>query len=205
MVAFEEELVGAIELHATVRPEARILIDRLHKRGMTTYIISGDQEAPTRRLAHLLGIDHYFANTLPENKADLVEKLQLEGRQVCFVGDGINDAIALKKANVSISLRGATTVATDTAQVVLMDGTLNHFDGLFDLVQQYESTMQANLRISTIPSVITVGGIVFLHWGILTGVLITQAAAFAGIGNSLLPLLRHGTIEDKTNEGKPVQ
>ncbi|MGB0386666.1 MAG: HAD-IC family P-type ATPase, partial [Ardenticatenaceae bacterium] len=76
----------------------------------------------TRRLAQELGIDHYFANTLPENKADLVKQLQEEGRTVCFVGDGINDAIALKQAHVSISLRGATTIAMDTAQIVLMDG-----------------------------------------------------------------------------------
>jgi Cu2+-exporting ATPase len=61
---------------------------------------------------------------LPADKADFVEKLQREGGKVCFVGDGINDAIALKKSNVSISLRGATSIATDTAQVVFMEQSL---------------------------------------------------------------------------------
>lgn len=190
MVAFDDTLAGAIELHATVRPEALAMIEDIHARGMTTVIISGDQEAPTEQLARTLGIDHYFANVLPENKADLVEELQQQGRSVCFVGDGINDAIALKKANVSISLSGATTIATDTAQIVLMDGTLNQLNYLFDLVQDYDATMKTNLGISTIPSVICLGGILFFHWGVFTGFMITLSALFTGIGNSILPLLR---------------
>lgn len=198
MVAVDETLAGAIELHATIRPEAQALIADLHRRGMTTYIISGDQEAPTQRLAQALGIEHYFANTLPENKADLVEALQQQGRSVCFVGDGINDAIALKKANVSISLRGATTVATDTAQIVLIDGTLNHLGSLFDLVHQFAATMKSNLLISTVPTVICLGGIIFLHWGVLSGILLTQATLFTGIGNSMLPLWRQKALPGPT-------
>jgi len=199
MVAFDDALAGAIELHATVRPEAQALIEDIHARGMMTYIISGDQEAPTEQLAHTLGIDHYFANVLPENKADLVEQLQQQGHSVCFVGDGINDAIALKKAKVSISLSGATTVATDTAQVVLMDGTLNQLTYLFDLVQEYDATMKTNLGISTIPSAICLGGILFLHWGVATGFMITLGALFTGIGNSILPLWKQEFLEEKTN------
>ena len=60
-------------------------------------------------------MDRYFAQVMPPDKAEYVEKLRNEGRKVCFVGDGINDAIALRKANVGISLRGATMIATDTA------------------------------------------------------------------------------------------
>jgi len=206
MIAFDDGLAGAIELHATIRPEARAIIEDIQRRGMTTYIISGDQEAPTRRLAETLGIDHYFANTLPENKADLVDGLQAQGHSVCFVGDGINDAIALKKAKVSISLSGATTVATDTAQVIFMDGTLNQLGYLFDLAKQFDDTMRTNLIISTIPSAICVGGILFFHWGILTGLLITQAALFTGIGNSMLPLWKQKSDTDrsKTIEGESL-
>ena len=77
-----------------------------------TAIISGDHEAPTKKLAESLGMDRYFAQVLPADKAEYVTKLQSEGRKVCFVGDGINDSIALKQANVSISLRGASSIAT---------------------------------------------------------------------------------------------
>ncbi|MEZ4678336.1 MAG: heavy metal translocating P-type ATPase [Caldilineaceae bacterium] len=190
VVACDDELVGAIELHATIRPEAQALVADLHQRGMTTYIISGDQEAPTQQLAQTLGIDHYFANTLPENKADLVAALQEEGRSVCFIGDGINDSIALKTANVSISMRGATTVATDTAQIVMMDGTLNQLGHLFEMVQRFETNMKTNLLIATIPSMVCLGGILFLHWGVLVGAVISGGATFAGLGNSILPYLK---------------
>src|SRR5262249_61247217 len=118
LVAVDAQICGALELHATIRPEAQALIQALRQRQLTLYILSGDQEAPTQRLAQALGIDHYIANVLPEGKAAVIEQLQAAGRSVCFVGDGINDAIALKTAHVSISLRGATTVGMDAAQVV---------------------------------------------------------------------------------------
>ena len=107
MVGVDDRLGGAIELQAAVRPEVKDIIAGLRKRGIKHIaIISGDHEAPTRKLAETLGMDRYFAQVLPADKADYVEKLQKEGCKVCFVGDGINDSIALKKANVSISLRG---------------------------------------------------------------------------------------------------
>ena len=107
--AVDDQLGGAIELRAAVRPEVRAIIAGLRQRGIKHIaIISGDHEAPTRKLAESLGMDRYFAQVLPADKADYVAKLQAEGRKVCFVGDGINDSIALKKADVSISLRGAS-------------------------------------------------------------------------------------------------
>ena len=63
-----------------------------------------------------MGIDDYFYDVLPEHKAQIVKQLQQEGRTVCFIGDGINDAIAMNQSNVSVSLRGAAAVATDVAQ-----------------------------------------------------------------------------------------
>ena len=121
-VALDNQLGGAIELRPTVRPEAKKLTRALRKRHISIVIISGDHEKPTKKLAESLGIDHYFAEVLPQDKAQLIEQLQEKGKSVCFVGDGINDSIALKKANVSISLCGASTIATDTAGIILMDG-----------------------------------------------------------------------------------
>lgn len=187
-VAFGEEIIGAVELHATIRPEAKDVITGLRKRGMSIYIISGDHEAPTKKLAETLNIDHYFASTLPENKANLVAQLQEEGKTVCFVGDGINDSIALKKANVSVSLRGATTIATDTAQIILMDSSLHNFEKMFDISHNFENNMKTNLFLSTVPSALCIGGIVFLHWGIVTGTVIAVSTLFIGIGNSIMPL-----------------
>jgi len=121
-VAIDNQLAGAIELVPTIRPEAQEITRELRKRHISTYIISGDHEAPTQKLAETLGIDHFFAEVLPQDKANLIEQLQNKGKSVCFIGDGINDSIALKTAHVGISMRGASTIATDTAGIILMDG-----------------------------------------------------------------------------------
>lgn len=193
-VAIGDELGGAIELQPTLRPEAKTIIGDLRKRQTSLYIISGDHEKPTQKLAQELGIDHYFAETLPENKAELVDQLRQEGKFVCFVGDGINDSIALKKANVSISLRGASTVATDTAQIVLMDGSLTKLSQLFEIAADFEANMKRNLITSIIPGVICLGGVFFLNFGLYSGFLLYNLGFAAGLTNAMLPALEHRTL-----------
>jgi len=193
MVALDNELAGVIELKPTIRPEAQAIIADLHKRGKQVYIISGDQEQPTRTLAEQLGIDSYFANTLPEDKAGHVVRLQAEGRTVCFVGDGINDAIALKKAQVSISLRGATSVATDTAQLVLMDTTLNQLPALLDLADHFDTTVKTGFAVAMIPGFFIVGGVFLANMGIIGSLVIYNASLLTGVGVAMLPLWQHRT------------
>lgn len=188
MVARDDQLLGALELHATLRPEVETVLSDLRQHGLALAIISGDQEEPTRDLAHALGIETYFANTLPENKATLIEKLQSEGRVVCFIGDGINDAIALKKADVSISLRGATTIATDTAQIVLMDQSLAKLGDLLDLAKNFDKTIKQGFWTTVVPGVICIGGVFFLHFGIVAAELLFQLGFFSGLGVAMLPL-----------------
>ena len=191
MAAINGELAGVIELAPTIRPEAQAVIADLHRRGKQVYVISGDHELPTRALAERLGVDHYFADTLPEAKADHVERLQAEGRTVCFVGDGINDSIALKKAHVSVSLRGATTAATDTAQIVLMDMTLNQLPALFDLADQFDANMKTGFAIAMIPSVLIVGGVFVAHLGLIGSLLLYEAGVVAGMGMAMRPLYQY--------------
>jgi heavy metal translocating P-type ATPase len=191
MVAVDDRLVGALELQPILRPEAKAIVQELRKRNLDIYIISGDQEQPTRRMAQALDIPHYFANTLPENKAILVEQLQAEGRAVCFVGDGINDSIALKKANVSVSLRGASTAATDTAQIVLMAQSLQQLPFVFDLAQEFDTNMKAGFTAAVGQGVIVIGGALLAVVGIFTGTLIWEVGLLAGLGVALLPLRRH--------------
>ncbi len=189
-VAIDQQLGGMIELHPTIRPEAKHIIRQLRQRNLSIYIISGDHEEPTKQLAEALGIEHYFANTLPQDKAAKIEQLQQQGKSVCFVGDGINDSIALKKANVSISLRGASTVATDTAQVILMDQTITKLDHFFELAQDFDTNQKTGLATTLVPGVLCVGGIFFLHFGILSAMIFYNISAIAGIGNALLPLIK---------------
>ncbi len=189
-VAINGEMGGAIELTPTIRPEAKQIVDSLHERGMSLYIISGDHEKPTQKLATTLGIEHFFAETLPENKASLIRRLQAEGRTVCFVGDGINDSIALKTANLSISLSGATNIAIDAAQVVLMDGTLKQLDRLFDIASDFDKNMQTNFAMSLIPTVLSIGGVFLFNLSFVTSVFLYYSGLGLGLHNAMRPLLQ---------------
>lgn len=193
LVAVNNEVSGAIECQPTVRPEAKAVIDSLrqHHGIKSIVIISGDHEAPTRKLAEELGIPHYFAQVLPQDKAKLIVQLQEEGKSVCYVGDGINDAIALKQANVSISLSGASTVATDTAQVILMDGKLDQLKQLFYIAKNFDWNMKSIFATVIISSLMAVGGGLFLHFGLAYAIVINEIGFMGGIGIALYPLLRH--------------
>lgn len=189
MVAVNHELVGAIELRPTVRPEAQQIVQGLRKLGLDLYIISGDQEAPTRTLAHNLGMTGYFANTLPEAKADLVAGLQADGRTVCFIGDGINDAIAMRQAELSISLRGATTVATDTAQIILMKGNLNELLYLFQLGRAFDRDLKLNVRFTTAVTAVAMSGILLAGFTFVATEVFYSLSLFGGLAIAMKPLL----------------
>ncbi|WP_179131131.1 heavy metal translocating P-type ATPase [Candidatus Entotheonella palauensis] len=193
LVALDEELAGAIELHSTVRPEAKGVIEALRQQyGITSmYMLSGDHDVPTRKLADDLGMDHYVAQVSPEQKADLIERLQGEGKSVCFVGDGINDAIALKKAQASVSLRGASTIATDTAQVILMDGSLNQLVPLFDLAQAYDTNMRHNFMTVLVPLGIGLGGVFMWQFSLAHVIGCHFIGLFASLGNAMLPMVQY--------------
>ena len=162
-----------------------------HPIAKAIYIISGDHEKPTQQLAQTLGINHYFAETLPEQKADLVKQLQAENKFVCFIGDGINDSIALKQANTSISMRGATSVATDTAQIVLMDGSLKQLVQLFDLAKNYNRNVDHSFLITLIPTTTAIGGTLFMKFGVASAVIFYFIGLAAGLAHSSLPLLQY--------------
>ena len=158
-------------------------------------IISGDHEAPTRKLAKELGIDRYFAQVLPTEKADYVEKLQKEGRKVCFVGDGINDAIALKKANVSISLRGATSIATDTAHVVFMEPGLGKLCELRDIATELERNVRISWGLILAPNILCIVGVFTLGFGIAASVLTNNVAALGALPNGVRPMRKVAAYE----------
>lgn len=190
-VAIDSQLGGIIELTPTIRPEARHMIHELQKQNISTLIISGDRQKPTQNLAQALGIDDYFAEVLPHEKASLVEQLQAQGKSVCFVGDGINDSIALKKANVSISLSGASNVATDSASIVLMNGTLDKLLLLVSLAHEMDTNLRTSTIMTVTPGLICVSGVFFFHTGIISSILLYGGSLVLSVSNAFLPLLTH--------------
>lgn len=112
------------EAREQLKPYAREAMDRLRQEGIEVYLMSGDQEAAVKYWADQSGISHYQSHVLPQDKEDLVRRLQSEGKTVAMVGDGINDTQALALADVSIAIERGTDVAMDVAQVTLMTDNL---------------------------------------------------------------------------------
>ena len=189
-IAVDDHLAGVLRLDPCVRPEAKRIVKYLQTEGIAVLIISGDSKEPTRQLANELGVDGYYAETLPAQKAELIAKLRADGKHVGYVGDGINDAIALKRANVSISMSGASTVATDTAQIILMDGDLGRIESLLEISKAFEKNMQANYRNSMIPGVITLSGVFLFHMGLIGALTIYFTSEAFSLTNCMLPLIK---------------
>ena len=113
------------EERETLKPNAREAMDELQKKGIEVYMMSGDKDEAARYWAEKAGIKHYHSKVLPQDKENLVRKLQAEGKRVAMVGDGINDTQALALADVSIAIGRGTDVAMDVAQVTLMGDDLS--------------------------------------------------------------------------------
>ncbi len=113
------------EERETLKPNAREAMDELQKKGIEVYMMSGDKDEAARYWAEKAGIKHYHSKVLPQDKENLVRKLQAEGKRVAMVGDGINDTQALALADVSIAIGKGTDVAMDVAQVTLMGDDLS--------------------------------------------------------------------------------
>lgn len=158
--AANDRLVGLVELDAQPRAEAqKVVRDLREKRGIEEiYLISGDHQAPTRALAERLGIDRYFAEVLPQDKAKYVEQLQKRGLKVAMIGDGINDTVGLSQADCSVSLRGAADAATDIADIVFMDGNLSRLEILFDISDNLAKNVRRSFMLVLAPNSILITG-----------------------------------------------
>ena len=120
IVAVNGQVAGTIGVADTIRPSAKKSISALKSLGLEVAMITGDHAQVAKAVSDELGIDRYFAQVLPEDKAKYVKKLQDEGKFVAMVGDGINDAPALAQADIGIAIGAGTDVAIETGNIVLM-------------------------------------------------------------------------------------
>jgi heavy metal translocating P-type ATPase len=189
MIAIDKQVAGILEMHASIRPEVIALLANLRTHGVSHLaIVSGDHRQPTQKLAEKLGMDDYFYDVLPQNKAAIVEKLQAEGRKVCFIGDGVNDTIAMKTANISISLSGATSVATDTAQIILMDGSLKNLNELLTIAHNLDKNLQNGWIFNIVPGTATIVSAFAFNITIFTSLVLSMGGLALGMINAMLPL-----------------
>jgi Cu+-exporting ATPase len=115
---------GAVAVSDVVKPDSADAVARFKRMGLETYMITGDNERVAKAVAEKVGVDHYYAGVLPEDKSRFVEELKKKGKNVAMVGDGINDAPALALADVGIVMSSGTDVAMESGDIVLMKNSL---------------------------------------------------------------------------------
>jgi Cu+-exporting ATPase len=138
------ELLGWIDVHDEIRPEAKAVIDYLHSKNIKTILLSGDRLAKCQLLAAQLGIDEVIAEQSPEQKLQKISELNA-AIPTAMVGDGINDAPALAKAAIGISMSDASQIAMQSAQVVLMNHGLKKMPLALGLGKHTYITIKENL------------------------------------------------------------
>ncbi|MGH3672528.1 MAG: heavy metal translocating P-type ATPase [Pseudonocardiaceae bacterium] len=136
---------GAFALSDTVRPGAAAAVAELHRMGLRTVLLTGDNAATARAVAAQVGVEQVIAEVLPHEKAGVIESLQAQGRSVAMVGDGVNDAPALARANLGLAVVSGTDVAIGAADLILMRTDLSIVPSSIKLARSTLRTIHGNL------------------------------------------------------------
>ncbi len=144
-LANEKQVLAVFAVADTLKEESKAAVTDLKARGIRVGMLTGDNENVAKAIAKEVGIEEYFAEALPENKTQAVERIRSIGGYVAMVGDGINDSPALKEADVGVAMGNGTDVAMDAADVVLSRGDLRLVGTMIDLSQKTVRNIKQNL------------------------------------------------------------
>jgi Cd2+/Zn2+-exporting ATPase len=185
-VAIDNEVAGLMVISDSVRPESNAAIANLKKLGIQeTLLISGDNQAAARSVGKMLGVDQVFANTLPEQKLALIDKFQQKGLKVAYVGDGVNDAPALAKADVGIAMGTiGTNVAMETADIVLLTDKIKQIPFLVHLSRTGLGVIRNNVIFSMMMNILSVVLSVAGVIGPVLGAIMHELSALPVVANS---------------------
>lgn len=165
----QEEILALFYLQDSIQINAKATIEALRMRGVESVILSGDNEANVAKVAQDLGVAQYFAGVTPTQKADKIAQLSQSGA-VCFVGDGINDALALKEASFGISFIEATELAQEVGDVLLLKNDLWGIVEVFDIANATLKNIRQNLFFAYIYNIILIplaAGVLYPYFGIV--------------------------------------
>lgn len=188
-IAENHKFIGYIVLSDTIRQESREMISEIESLGVTPVLLTGDHENAAKTIAEQINIKEIYANCLPEDKLRQIDKYQEQNLPVCMIGDGVNDAPALKKATVGIAMgKIGSDIAVDAADIALVDDEVKELPHLLALSKRMMLTIKCNLSFSMALNFIA---IILAITGILNpvvGALVHNAGSILVIINSALLL-----------------
>jgi Cu+-exporting ATPase len=191
-LAVDGRLAGALAVHDPIKESTPSAIDALHQAGIRIVMATGDGPTTAHAVARRLGIDEVHGEVRPQDKADLVARLQKEGRRVAMAGDGINDAPALARANVGIAMGTGTDVAMSSAHVTLVKGDLRGIVRARQLSEATVRNMYENLLFAFVYNALGVpiaAGVLYPAFGLLLSPMLAALAmslsSVSVIGNAL--------------------
>ena len=187
-----EKLIGEFKISDKIRENAKYVITSLKNEGYTMALISGDNNEETKKVAAELGINDYKAQVLPDEKQQVVASYQAQGKKVAMIGDGINDAPSLSKADLGIAVGTGQDIAIQSADVILVKGDLENLFALFKISRKTIRIIKQNIFWAFFynAAAIPVAAGLLVPWGIIiTPVMASMFMAFSDVvtvlGNSL--------------------
>lgn len=169
ILAVDNKIAGVVSAADTIKPTAKEAVAAMKKLGLEVAMITGDNKKTAEAIGNTLGIDRIFAEVLPEEKEKYVKKLQDEGKFVAMVGDGVNDAPALARADIGIAIGAGTDVAIETAKVVLMKSDPGDILRAIKLSKATVRKMKENLAWASVYNLLAIpiaAGVLYPRFGI---------------------------------------
>ncbi len=176
------KVYGYIKLIDSIKKTSKRAISIFKNMGIKTIMITGDNKANAEYISNKLEIDQYYAEISPTQKAEIVEKLKEEGKNVIFVGDGINDALAIENATIGISMDSGTSLTKTTSDIILLNNDLLSVVNSLKIIRRANKTVKVGLTISIV-------WIFFIVLISVLGILNPALGAVAMVVNDILPLL----------------
>nr|MDD3720654.1 cation-translocating P-type ATPase [Candidatus Gracilibacteria bacterium] len=176
--AYDNIIVCIIGIVDKKKEGAKELIKTLKNNNIDTYIVSGDNKNTVKQIANKLGIETYFAEVLPDKKLDIVKQIQAKGKNVAFVGDGINDSPALAGSDLGIAMGSGSDIAMETGNIVIIDSNINKVYSALELSKRTFSIIKQNLFWAFIYNII---GISLAMFGFLNPIFASFAMAMSSV------------------------
>lgn len=194
-VLVDEQVAGAIALADIIRAESREALSRLKRQGVQTMMLTGDARPVAQWVAGELGLDDYFAEVLPDEKAAKIREVKRRGLRVAMVGDGVNDAPALVEADIGIAIGAGTDVAIESADIVLVRSDPRDVAAILELGRATYRKMIQNLWWATGYNIVAIPLAAGVLYGL--GIMLTPAAGAVLMSASTVIVAINATLLER--------